>query len=253
MTWESMLFVCVMVFLAGFVDSVAGGGGIISLPAYIFVGLPPHQAYGCNKFSSAFGTTFSAARFFLNGTLDLKVALVSAVGSFIGSGIASKIVLLLDEQVLKGMLVFILPIVAVIIMFKRNYGEENLAAQLQGVKVWILAMAIGFLIGGYDGLFGPGTGTFAIFAYTMIMKYDLRTASGNAKVLNLASNYASLVTFAFAGTILYKIAIPAAICGIVGNYIGSGFAIKRGAKFIRPMMLVVMVLLLGKMLIDFFI
>ncbi len=250
-TGLSIVFICVMIFLAGFIDSIAGGGGIISLPAYLFIGLPAHQAYGCNKFSSACGTTLSTVRFFINGTLDLKVALIAAAGSFIGSGIASKIVLMLDEQVLKAMLLVLLPIVAIVIICKRNFGSENLVSQLNNKRKWILAAAIGLLIGGYDGLFGPGTGTFAIFAFSILMKYDLKTASGNAKVLNLASNYASVITFAFAGTILYQVAIPAAICGIAGNYIGAGLAIKRGAAFIRPMMIVVMTLLLGKIVFDF--
>ena len=114
------------------------------------------------------------------------------------------------------------------------------------------AILIGVLIGLYDGIFGPGTGTFAIIAYTMIMKYDLRTASGNAKILNLASNYASVITYMIAGTVVYSIAVPAAVCGILGNYLGAGFAIKKGAKFIKPMMIVVVVLILGKMFMDVF-
>lgn len=248
---QSLLFLCPLIFLAGFVDSVAGGGGVISLPAFMFTGMPAHSAYACNKFSASCGTTFAAGRYLANRVLDLRVALISAAGSFLGATIASRLVLMLRESTLKMMLLVILPVAAALILFKRSYGEEDRSAGLSAKKRWLLAAAIGLGIGMYDGLFGPGTGTFAIMAYTMLMKYDLRTASGNAKLLNLASNYASVVTFALAGTILYQIAIPTALCNIAGGYLGSGFAIKKGAKFIRPVMMVVVVLLLGKMALDF--
>jgi len=110
--------------------------------------------------------------------------------------------------------------------------------------------AIGLGIGLYDGIFGPGTGTFAIIAFTTLMGFDLRTAGGNAKVLNLASNYASLVTYLMNGLVVFSVGIPCAVSGIVGNLLGSHFALKNGAKFIRPMMLVVLVLLLGKIVSD---
>lgn len=244
--------VCLLVGFAGFVDAIAGGGGIISLPAYMLTGIPAHYAYGSNKFSSAIGTTFSAGRFFVNGALDVKVALLSAAGAFFGSTAGSKIVTMLDDQVLKTMLVIVLPLVAVFLLFKRDFGgnDVNRVSELSAVKTVLFALLIGFLIGGYDGIFGPGTGTFAIIAYSILMKYDLKTASGNAKILNLASNYAAVITFAREGTIDYRLAIPAAVCGIIGNFLGSGFAIKKGAKVIRPMMIFVIVLLLGKMVFD---
>ena len=113
-----------------------------------------------------------------------------------------------------------------------------------------LAVVIGLLIGVYDGLVGPGTGTFAIIAFTSVLKFDLRTASGNAKVLNLASNYASLITYIGAGNVPFALAIPCAVCNILGAILGSHFALSKGGKFIRPMLLVVLVLLLGKMAMD---
>lgn len=245
-----LLFICVMVFFSGFVDSVAGGGGLISIPAYLFVGMPTHMALGCNKLSASVGTAFAAGRYLHHGALDIKTALLSALSSFIGSGLATKAALLIDGQKLKLILLVVLPFVAVFLLMKRNYGEHDRSAELSGKKSIILALLIGFLIGGYDGLLGPGTGTFAIIAYCALMRYDLKTASGNAKILNLASNCASAITFMAAGSVLYRAALPAAICGILGNYIGSGLAIKKGGKFIRPMMTAVICLLLGKMAFD---
>lgn len=247
-----LILLCFLVFLAGFIDSVAGGGGLISLPAYIFVGLPAHNAMATNKFSSAVGTTISFSRFLKNKVMDVKVASLSAIGSFVAAFIASKIVLLIDEKVFKTMIVVVLPIAAVIIFLERDFGNENKIATIPKEKIVFLSVIIGLLMGFYDGLIGPGTGTFAIMAYCIIMKYDLKTASGNAKLLNLASNYASLGVFLFSGKILFHIAIPAAVAAVLGNYLGSGFAIKKGSKFIRPVMIFVMVLLFGKIFFDIF-
>ena len=240
------------VFLGGFVDSAAGGGGLISLPAYLFVGLPPHTAIGCNKFSSACGTTLSAARFFKNGAVDWQVAAVSAVCSFVASYLGIRIALMINQETLKTVLVIVLPIVAVLLLFKRNFGTENKSADIPKKKALILAACTGLVIGFYDGLIGPGTGTIAIIVFSAGMKYDLKTASGNAKVMNLASNYASLIAVITGNKVIYSIAIPAAVFGIIGNYIGAGFAIKKGTAFIKPLMICVIVLLFGKLFYDVF-
>lgn len=250
LSWPMLAFLWSMVFLGGFLDSAAGGGGLISLPAYLFTGMPTYVAFSSNKFSGACGTTFAAVRFFANGALDLRVALIAAVGSLIGSAVASRIVLFIDEGLLKAALAVAIPIAAVIVMCKRNYGEIDRSSELGTKSALSLSLLIGTMIGAYDGMIGPGTGTFAIMAFAALMKYDLKTASGNAKVLNMASNYGSIVVFALAGTIDYTIALPAGLFGILGSYLGSGYAIKKGAKFIRPAMMVVMVLLLGKVLFD---
>ena len=246
----TLLFICAMVFLSGLIDSIAGGGGLISLPAYLFIGIPPHIAYGCNKFGSACGTTLSVLRFFRYGVLDVKVALTAAGGAFIGSAIGSQIVLFLNEQTLKKFLLVLLPIAAFIILFKVRKTDERPVFDLPLKKRLIQAVFVGTALGMYDGIFGPGCGTFAILAFTGIMGYDLRTSSGNAKALNLASNYASTITFMAAGTVDYSLAIPAAISCIIGNYIGSGLAIHKGARFIRPTMILVIVLLMAKIIYD---
>ena len=248
----ALVFLWFFVFLAGFVDSAAGGGGLTSLPAYLFVGLPPHTAIGCNKFSSACGTTLSAARFFKNGAVDWQVAAISAVCSFVASYLGIRIALMINQETLKTVLVIVLPIVAVLLLFKRNFGAENQSADIPKKKAFILAACAGLVIGFYDGLIGPGTGTIAIIVFSAGMKYDLKTASGNAKVMNLASNYASLIAVITGNKVIYSIAIPAAVFGIIGNYIGAGFAIKKGTVFIKPLMICVIVLLFGKLFYDVF-
>ena len=248
--FSALLWLCPATFLGGFVDAAAGGGGLIALPAFLIYGLPAHYAYGCNKFCSTCGTTVSSGRFLFTGNMDIRTGLLSAAASFVGSFIASKLVLLLSDQVLKIIVMIALPVMCAFLLLKRDKGDVNLSGELHRTRAVILALAIGLFIGAYDGLIGPGTGTIAIFAYTAFMKYDMLTASGNAKLLNLASNYASVVTYAFAGTILYAIAIPAAASCILGNIIGSGMAIKKGAKFIRVVMMFVVAGLMIKLLFD---
>ena len=229
-----MAFLMLMTGFAGFVDSAAGGGGLISLPAYLFAGLPPHYTYATNKFSAACGTTFATANFFKSGAINVKVGVLAAIGSFAGSALGAHIVLL----------------AAVIILWQRNLPDENRDDGTLDLKKILLALAIGLGIGLYDGIMGPGTGTFAIIAFTTLMGFDLRTANGNGKVLNLASNYASLFTYLMNGLVVFHIGIPCAVSNILGNLLGSHFALKKGARFIRPMMLVVLVLLLGKLISD---
>ena len=194
-----LLFLMLMTGFAGFVDSAAGGGGLISLPAYLFAGLPVHYTYGTNKFSAACGTTFATAQFFQKGAMNIRVGLLAAVGSFVGSALGSHIVLLLSDQVLRTMMLIILPVAAVLILWRRDLPDENRDDGTLNAKKAVLALAIGLGIGLYDGIVGPGTGTFAIIAFTTLMGFDLRTANGNGKVLNLASNYASLFTYLMNG------------------------------------------------------
>lgn len=245
-----LCIICFFVFLAGFVDAAAGGGGLISLPAYLATGIPAHMAYGCNKFSSACGTTLASLRFLKNRAVDVQTALLAAVGSFIGSGVAARIVLTLDDQFLKRIVIVFLPIAAIVIFMNRGYGEENCVDCLSKKRKVVFALLIGLFIGFYDGMVGPGTGTFAIIAFSILMKYGLKTASGNAKILNLASNYASLITYAANGNVLWMVAVPAAACNVLGSYFGSGMALKKGAAFIRPMIFCVMFLLLIKIVSD---
>ena len=242
-----LLFLICMTGFAGVVDSAAGGGGLISLPAYLFAGLPVHYTYGTNKFSAACGTTFATAKFFRGGAVDLQVGLLAAAGSFVGSAAGSHLAVWLSDGVLRLVMLCILPVAAVVILTQWKRPDRDCGdCPLTRARI-AQALAIGVGIGCYDGLFGPGTGTFAIIAFSTLMGYDMRRASGNAKLLNLASNYASLVTYLASGLVVFHIAIPCAISGIVGNLIGSRLALRGGAKVIRPMMLVVLVLLLGRL------
>jgi uncharacterized protein len=247
----TILFVCLFIFIAGFIDSIAGGGGLISLPAYLSAGLPPHLALGTNKFSSTFGTFVAFSRFLKNGKISYKSALASVACALPGSYLGTRLTLLINEVYLRYILIILLPCIIVLVLVRKNFGDKDTSSSLSTIKIITLSAITGLVIGAYDGFFGPGTGTFLILIYTGIMGFNLTTASGNTKVVNLASNIAALATFIVMGKVIYLIGIPAAFAGILGNWIGSGLAIKNGAKVIRPIFLAVVILLFFKVLYDF--
>ncbi|MDR0232734.1 MAG: TSUP family transporter [Dysgonamonadaceae bacterium] len=248
---HQLLIACPLVFLAGFVDAIAGGGGLISLPAYYMAGLPPHLALGTNKMSSSIGTVFSTATYIRSGFVYKRIILVSVVGALLGSWIGARCALLLDEQILRWVLVVLMPVLAVFTVLKKDLfvpTERNMPL----IKEQIITAVIALTIGWYDGFFGPGAGMFLMLAFIGILRLNPITASGNAKVVNLCSNIAAVVAFAVGGKVLYTLAFPCAAFSILGNLLGARLTIKNGAKIIRPVMLVVVFLLLIVIIRDLF-
>lgn len=246
------LIVCPLVFLGGFVDSIAGGGGLITLPAYLLAGLSPHAATATNKCGNVFGTALATVRFIKKGHVHRNAAIVSAITALIGSHLGAKLNLVVPSDVLYYIMLGAVPILTVVLIAKRDFGDESKLERFSSKKLLVVSGAVGFLLGGYDGFFGPGAGTFMMLAFTAICGFDLLTASGNAKVVNTASNVASLITFALAGEVVWAVGLPAAACNMVGSYIGSKLALEKGAKIIRPMFVVVLAILVGKLLWDLF-
>lgn len=242
------IVVCPLVFLAGFIDSIAGGGGLISTPAYMFTGIPMHYVLGTNKAMSSLGTTISTARYLKSGKINKTVAIVSAIGSFIGAAMGSQIALRIDSDILKKIFVFIIPFIAIFVVAKRKSSSDG--QKLFGSKMYIACVAIGIVIGIYDGVIGPGTGTFLIFGFNTIIGLDYITSSGSAKVVNLASNLAALTSFLLAGKILWPLAIPAACFNMLGCYVGSEYAIKNGDKVIKKVLILVLIGIFIKLIID---
>ncbi len=247
------LIVLPSVFFAGIVDSIAGGGGLLTVPAYLAAGLPPHHALGTNKFSSTFGTLFTTFRYLKHGLIDIRIALFSAAFALIGSFAGSRTVLILDPGFLRYILLVMLPVVTVLYLMNRKLGHENQSAAITRKRRVLLAMLAGFVVGFYDGFFGPGTGSFLILFYTAMLRYDFITANANTKVVNLSSNVAALVSFLISGKVLFYIGIPAVVAGIMGNVVGSSFVLKRGGKVIRPVFIAVLAMLFIKIVWDTFI
>ena len=248
MTVQMVAIVIVGVFLASFVDGVAGGGGIISVPTYLIAGLPAHLALGTNKLSSCIGTSVSAGRFIKGGFVDWKLGVPSILLALAGAHLGTRLQLALDERYLKWLLLVVLPIVAVVVLRQRTFPEER-GDMPEGRRAAIVLTA-SLIVGAYDGFYGPGTGTFLILIYCNLGKMDLRTASGNVKLVNLASNIGALVTSFLSGKVFIVLGLIGAVASIAGHYIGSGMAIKNGAKIVKPVILVVLALLAVKVISE---
>lgn len=245
----TFLIVCPLVFLAGFIDSIAGGGGLISLPAYLLAGIPSHYAIATNKVSSSFGTTVSTFRYLKNRYVIKRLILPTVVLALIGSFFGANLSLRIDEKYLQYIMIVLLPIIALFFLIKKDSLSDELKKESISIKnQTIIACVAAFLIGAYDGFYGPGTGTFLVIVFTSWANMDTKTANGNAKCINLASNISALVTYLVNGKALLLLGLVAAIFNMLGNYFGSGIVLKSGSKIVRPMVFVILVLLLMKII-----
>ena len=244
-----ILFACV--FLGGLVDSIAGGGGLITLPAYYAVGIPAHMALGTNKFANSIGTLTALLRFLKEGQINIKVALVAALGALVGSPLGAQLAMALDEKYLNYILLVAVPVIAVLVMRKKDFGRER-QEEMPLLRSVLLAAMVGFGTGMYDGFFGPGAGTFMTLLFNSVLGLGIIKACGTTKVVNLASNVGALITYGMNGNVLVGIGIKCTIFAILGSWVGSGLALKNGAKIVRPIMIVAMLLLLLKIASDMF-
>ena len=250
LTPKMFLIVCPLLFLAGFVDSIAGGGGLISLPAYLLAGLPTHLAIGTNKLSSACGTSLTTIRFIRNGLVRWKLALPGVAAAMLGSALGSRLSLMADERLIRGLLLAVLPVAAFLVLNRRLFPDREQDEEVSAPRTLTVCVAAALLIGFYDGFYGPGTGTFLIVAFTVFARLSVGTANAQAKVINLTTNLTALAVFLRGGTVLAPLGLAAAACNMLGNYIGSGLAMSKGAKITRPIILAVLALLLVKLVSE---
>lgn len=244
------LIVCPLIFLGAFVDSIAGGGGLITLPAYLMAGLPPHLAAGTNKVVAGPGSLVASIRYFKSGKIRLRVALCAGAGSLVGGYIGAEIAKHLPADVLQGLMLIALPFMAIFLAVRKNFGQNSKAKNLSVVAEVLISLAVGLGIGLYDGIIGPGTGTLLIMAFTAFLSIDMVTASGCAKVANLASNIAAATSYIMGGHVMWSLAVPALCCSMLGGFCGAQFAIRGGGKRIRGMIFVVLGLMFIKMLSE---
>lgn len=248
LTFLTYLIVCLLLFLAGFVDAIGGGGGLISLPAYLLAGLPVHQAIATNKLSSACGTTLATFRFIKNGLVHLKFAIPSIITALIGSSIGANLSLLADENMMEHLLFIILPLAAVIVLNKNLFKDNTNHAFSINAKTYLISMVSAFVVGMYDGFYGPGAGTFLIIAFTVLGKMNVSASNALAKVINLTTNLASLTVFLLNGQVLFTLGIAGAVCNMIGSYLGSGLVMQKGSRIVKPTILLVLFLLFLKIL-----
>lgn len=247
---EHLLMVLAAVFLAGVIDAIAGGGGLISLPAYLAAGLPPHLALGTNKLSACPGTAVATLRLWRHGWVDIRAGALCAAGALLGASVGSATVLVVDPRFLKIFIAGAIPAAAWFVLRRRHLGQSNLAYALPLRRRLLLSSALGVGCGFYDGFFGPGTGTLLILGFTTLLRYDFTTANGNAKVVNLLTNIAALTTFVLHHQVLWPLGLQAAAASIAGNLTGAALVIRRGVTLVRAVFLLVLLLLLARITLD---
>ena len=245
---STYLLVLPLVFLAAVVDAIAGGGGLISLPAYTVAGLDYDFASGNNKFSSTFGTLMATIRYARSGAVKPKPTAIAAALALPGSWLGTRAAMALGNRVMHVFMVFAIPVVGALVLLEGKKAERVPRPFTR--RQYPLCAAIGLAIGFYDGFFGPGTGTLLILLFTWLLGMDMVSASATAKPVNLASNISSLVTRIAAGNVIFALALPAMCCSLAGGWLGARLALTRGARLIRAVMLAVLALLTVRLAVE---
>lgn len=245
-----IVLLAITAFFAGTVDAIAGGGGLITLPALLAAGLPPHVALGTNKGQSVWGSGAALVAFWRAGRVDKKQAAIAFPLGLLGAVLGAGLVLLVDREALRPIVIGLLIAAATLLVIKKPSRDEDDIPPEKRARYLAIAAALAFVIGGYDGFFGPGTGTFLIVGFVALCGKSMTRATADAKVVNFASNLASVSAFGIAGTVAWKIALPMAAGQLAGGIVGARLAIKGGTKLIRMMVLVVSGALVAKLLWD---
>lgn len=247
MNFFTFLIICPLVGLAGFVDAIAGGGGFISLPAYLIAGVPPINSIATNKVSSAMGTTLATYRYGKMGYINWKYTIPAAVLSLIGSYLGATLAMKISNEVFKIIMLILLPLMAFYVLRTRAFTNER-TDSLTPTKTMLITAAIGLPIGVYDGFYGPGTGTILMMLLTGVARYRLNDAAGTTKVINLTTNIAALLTYLFSGKVFFLLGLTAGIFNIIGAYLGTKFFSEKGAKIAKPLIIIVLIIFFIKVI-----
>jgi len=234
-------FLLVTSFMAGFLDSIAGGGGLILLPALFFSGLPPQIALGTNKFTATIGLFGSLINFVINKKVIWQVVYKGIAFSLLGGFCGTKIIVLLSDETVGKIILFLLPLalIATIIPRKPNVEVSSVPPMLLSVKIPVICFTIGF----YDGFFGPGSSSFLILALYLFAGLDLVEASATAKPFTVVSCISSAVVFLLHDKVVISLALLLAIANLAGNYLGSKLVLAKGTKIVRTWLIVSLVIL----------
>lgn len=243
------LIICPLVFLAGFIDAIAGGGGLISLPAYIISGLHVHNAIATNKLSSMMGTTIATAKYIKSSFVPWKYVVPAVLAAFIGSSTGSSIALLVNDRAFKLLMLLIIPFVAYHVIRTKSFSDS--APEITGPKAYLLVVGIALAVGLYDGFYGPGTGTFLILLLTGIVHMKLTSANGLCKIINLTTNVSAFAVFLLHGAVMIKLGLIAGAFNIAGNYLGATLFTRDSARFTRPVILIILTIFFVKIITEF--
>lgn len=241
---SDLVYLTPLLFVAGILDGIAGGGGIIALPSYLLTGMPIHSAYACNKLQSGCGTLCSGLKYIKEGFADVKTAFVALPFTIIASNLATRLVLNLDSKTVKLIIAICIPVAVVIMFLKRTVKSSSRTRNPLNAKTVLLCIVSGTVLGAYDALFGPGGGSIAMIVFSLLLGYDLRVGCGNGKIIVVVSNFTALFNYIIGGHMIWHVAIPCTLSNMLGSYIGAALAVKRGEKLVFPAMLTILSVLL---------
>ncbi len=239
-----------LIGFSGFIDSIAGGGGLISVPTYLALGMPPSLILGTNKCVSSTGTTFAVFRYVKNRTIIWQTVVYAIVAALLGSAIGASLSSYLSRRLIFTLLLIVIP---VLLYLQAKHMKPQLEhSELTRQQTVSRALAAGFFIGGYDGIFGPGTGTFLLVVFLIFLHMGTREASANARIVNYASNVSAFIYFLLHGRIFWPVALVAIIASVCGNWLGSGLVIRDADRVVVPVFRFVLLLLMLKCGYDLF-
>lgn len=245
---EVYIIIFLLIGFSGFIDAIAGGGGLISIPTYLAFGVPAHFVLGTNKMISSIGTTIAVTKYVRAQLIHWPITLSAIVTSGLGSIVGARLSAILSKE---WMLYLLLVIVPLVLFLNHRYLKNHIGVKPKFTKgVALLAALIGLVIGAYDGFFGPGTGSFLLLAYVWILGFNLKEASANARIINYASNVTATLTFLWVGQILWSVVLVGACGSIAGNYLGSHMVVKNADRVVKPAFNFVLTLLIFKCAYD---
>lgn len=233
-----VIYLCFFGFLAQFVDSIAGGGGLISIPALFAFGVPPHFALGTNKFGAMFGTVSSSIAFIRSKNIHKELLMYMIPCTILGAVLGVNTVLMINQKILNAIVLVLLLVVCAYTVLKKDMGSEDRFTGMSRKNI-VIGCAIALSLGFYDGFFGPGAGSFLIFSFITFLGFNFLQSCGNGKILNACSGVTSFIVFALHGKVIYSIGIPLAMSMIVGALVGTRLAISNGAKLIKPIFILI--------------
>lgn len=238
-------------FLAGFIDAVAGGGGLIQVPALFILmpGVPAPALLGTSKFAGIFGTSLAAAQYARRIAIEWRTTLPTGIAALVFSYAGARAVAQVPPDLLRPLILVLLVGVLIYTLWKKDLGALHAPKLSPGAAFW-MGLATGALIGFYDGFFGPGTGSFLIIAFVGLFGFSFLAASASAKVVNVITNGAALAYFIGHGQVLYAVAAPMAACNLAGSFVGTRLALKLGSKFVRGVFIVVVSALIARYAYD---
>lgn len=234
-------------FAGGFIDAIAGGGGLITVPTLLAMGVPPHAALATNKLQGSMGSLTATLKFAKNNMIDFRSIFIGIVFTLIGSFVGTQVILFLKPDFLRYVIPILLGAIFIYTIFSPKVGENDRAPKLKAGTFYPL---FGFILGFYDGFFGPGAGSFWTFNLVMLLGLNMKKAVANTKALNFTSNIVSFAAFAISGNMLWFVGLLMGFAGILGAFLGSSMVIKKEVKFIRSVFLCVVAATIAKLVYD---